>query len=162
MPDVQDGYGLMISELLGNNSPSCSVPTDLNYLHNHMGLQNAEVTYVITDRLFFSLWSNEWFWLPMTLSASVCINTGQPTIVVGNFCTWLWGLFYCRTLLSLIPCVCMTLISHAYFISKFLVSNRQCLILLFILNDLSFYVFVAGYSCWRRLNIYVPGRNTWK
>lgn len=52
MPDVQDGYGLMISELLGNDSPnSSSVPTDLNSLHNHMGLQNAEVTDLNTDGL---------------------------------------------------------------------------------------------------------------
>lgn len=44
MPDVQDGYGLMISELLGSDSPNCSsVPTDLNSLHNHMGLPNSEV-----------------------------------------------------------------------------------------------------------------------
>ncbi|KAL0306173.1 UNVERIFIED_CONTAM: hypothetical protein Sradi_6034600 [Sesamum radiatum] len=43
IPDVQDGYGLMISELLGNDIPNCSsVPTDLNSLHNHMGLPNAE------------------------------------------------------------------------------------------------------------------------
>ncbi|KAG8386571.1 hypothetical protein BUALT_Bualt03G0162200 [Buddleja alternifolia] len=43
IPDVQDGYGLMISELLGNDSPNCSsVPTDLNSLHNHMGLPNEE------------------------------------------------------------------------------------------------------------------------
>lgn len=51
MPDAQDGYGLMISELLGNDSPNCSsVPADLNSLHN-MGLPNAEVTNLNTDRL---------------------------------------------------------------------------------------------------------------
>lgn len=56
MPDVQDGYGLMISELLGNDSPHCStVPADLNSLHN-MGLPNAEVTYLntgLSSSIFF-------------------------------------------------------------------------------------------------------------
>lgn len=41
---VQDGYGLMISELLGNDMPNCSsVPADVNSLHNDMGLNNGEV-----------------------------------------------------------------------------------------------------------------------
>ncbi|EPS61574.1 hypothetical protein M569_13220, partial [Genlisea aurea] len=41
--DGHDGYGLMISELLGNDMPNCSsVSTDLNSLHNHMVLPNAE------------------------------------------------------------------------------------------------------------------------
>ncbi|PIN11868.1 hypothetical protein CDL12_15527 [Handroanthus impetiginosus] len=49
----QDGYGLMISELLGNGSPNCSsVPTDLNSLHNDVGLPSAEVTYSTTDDSF--------------------------------------------------------------------------------------------------------------
>lgn len=56
MPDVQDGYGLMISELLGNDSPNCSsVPTDLNSLHNHMGLQNAEGILADDDSIYMSL-----------------------------------------------------------------------------------------------------------
>lgn len=42
--DAQDGYGLMLSELLGNDIPNCSsVPGDLNPLHNDMGLHNGEV-----------------------------------------------------------------------------------------------------------------------
>lgn len=46
IPDVQDGYGLMISELLGNDMPNCSsVPGDLNALHNDMGLHNGEVLF---------------------------------------------------------------------------------------------------------------------
>ncbi|XP_019196609.1 PREDICTED: uncharacterized protein At4g26450-like [Ipomoea nil] len=41
--DVQDGYGLMFSELLGSDIPNCSsVPGDLNTLHNDMGLHNGE------------------------------------------------------------------------------------------------------------------------
>ncbi|KAH6778666.1 hypothetical protein C2S51_009978 [Perilla frutescens var. frutescens] len=56
MPDVQDGYGLMISELLGNDSPNCSsVPTDLNSLHNHMGLPNAEGILGDDDSIYMSL-----------------------------------------------------------------------------------------------------------
>lgn len=44
IPDSQDGYGLMFSELLGNDIPNCSsVPPDLNTLHNDMGLHNGEV-----------------------------------------------------------------------------------------------------------------------
>lgn len=36
MPDVQDGYGLMISELLGAEG-------DINSIHNEMPLPNGEV-----------------------------------------------------------------------------------------------------------------------
>ncbi|XP_057765348.1 uncharacterized protein At4g26450 [Salvia miltiorrhiza] len=56
MPDVQDGYGLMISELLGSDSPNCSsVPTDLNSLHNHMALPNAEGILGDDDSIYMSL-----------------------------------------------------------------------------------------------------------
>ncbi|XP_042010392.1 uncharacterized protein At4g26450-like isoform X1 [Salvia splendens] len=56
MPDVQDGYGLMISELLGSDSPNCSsVPTDLNILHNHMGLPNEEGILGDDDSIYMSL-----------------------------------------------------------------------------------------------------------
>ncbi|KAL0399032.1 UNVERIFIED_CONTAM: hypothetical protein Sradi_2246500 [Sesamum radiatum] len=56
IPDVQDGYGLMISELLGNDIPNCSsVPTDLNSLHNHMGLPNAEGILGDDDSIYMSL-----------------------------------------------------------------------------------------------------------
>ena len=44
VPDAQDGYGLMISELLGNDIPNCSsVPTDINSLDHGMNLHNGEV-----------------------------------------------------------------------------------------------------------------------
>lgn len=44
MPDVQDGYGLMISELLGAEFPNCSsVQGDINSMHNEMPLPNGEV-----------------------------------------------------------------------------------------------------------------------
>ncbi|KAK6149479.1 hypothetical protein DH2020_017004 [Rehmannia glutinosa] len=56
IPDVQDGYGLMISELLGNDSPNCSsVPGDLNSLHNHMGLPNTEGILGDDDSIYMSL-----------------------------------------------------------------------------------------------------------
>lgn len=45
IPDVQDGYGMMISELLRSDLPNCSsVPPDVNSLQNEMGLNNGEVT----------------------------------------------------------------------------------------------------------------------
>ncbi|GAA0150693.1 hypothetical protein LIER_09574 [Lithospermum erythrorhizon] len=41
--DAQDGYGLMISELLGNDIANCSaVPPDINSLHNDMDLHSGE------------------------------------------------------------------------------------------------------------------------
>lgn len=44
MPDVQDGYGLMISELLGAEFSNCaSVQGDINSIHNEMPLSNGEV-----------------------------------------------------------------------------------------------------------------------
>ncbi|KAI3466360.1 hypothetical protein Pfo_023023 [Paulownia fortunei] len=56
IPDVQDGYGLMISELLGNDSPNCSsVPTDLNSLHNDVGLPNGEGILGDDDSIYMSL-----------------------------------------------------------------------------------------------------------
>lgn len=52
VPDVQDGYGLMISELLGNDSPNCSsLPTNLNSLNNDVGLPNIEVMFSTADPL---------------------------------------------------------------------------------------------------------------
>ncbi|CAK9157814.1 unnamed protein product [Ilex paraguariensis] len=56
MPDVQDGYGLMISELLGNDIPSCSsVSADINFLHNDMGLDNGEGILGDDDSIYMSL-----------------------------------------------------------------------------------------------------------
>ncbi|XP_051124809.1 uncharacterized protein At4g26450-like [Andrographis paniculata] len=55
IPDVQDGYGLMISELLGNDSPSCSAQTDLNSLNNHMALSNTEGMLGDDDSIYMSL-----------------------------------------------------------------------------------------------------------
>lgn len=54
--DVQDGYGLMISELLGNDMPNCSsVPGDMNALHNDMGLHNGEGILGDDDSIYMSL-----------------------------------------------------------------------------------------------------------
>ncbi|KAF1891839.1 hypothetical protein Lal_00031649 [Lupinus albus] len=40
--DVQDGYGLMISELLATDFPNCSsVPSDINSVHNDMDIHNG-------------------------------------------------------------------------------------------------------------------------
>ncbi|CAN4117377.1 unnamed protein product [Withania somnifera] len=56
IPDVQDGYGLMISELLGNDIPSCSsVPANMNSLHNDMGLHNGEGMLGDDDSIYMSL-----------------------------------------------------------------------------------------------------------
>ncbi|KAL2475923.1 Uncharacterized protein Adt_36659 [Abeliophyllum distichum] len=44
IPDIQGGYGLVVSELLEDNIPnSSSIPTDLNSLHSDMRLPNGEV-----------------------------------------------------------------------------------------------------------------------
>lgn len=47
--DVQDGYGLMISELLGPDFPNCSSvpPVDISSVHNEMGLHNGTVQYYL-------------------------------------------------------------------------------------------------------------------
>uniref|UniRef100_A0A0V0IVI8 Putative ovule protein n=1 Tax=Solanum chacoense TaxID=4108 RepID=A0A0V0IVI8_SOLCH len=55
-PDVQDGYGLMISELLGTDIPSCSsVPENMNSFHNDMGLHNGEGVLGDDDSIYMSL-----------------------------------------------------------------------------------------------------------
>lgn len=48
--DVQDGYGLMLSELLGTDFPNCSsVPSDINSVHSEMGLHNATVPMLASN-----------------------------------------------------------------------------------------------------------------
>lgn len=55
-PDGQDGYGFMISELLGNDVPNCSsVQPDMNSLHNDMGLHNTEGMFSEDDPIYMSL-----------------------------------------------------------------------------------------------------------
>lgn len=39
----QDGYGLMISELLEADIPNSSVSSGVNSMHNEISLQNEEV-----------------------------------------------------------------------------------------------------------------------
>lgn len=54
MHDVQDGYGLMISELLGPDFPNCSsVPGDINSVHNEMGLQSGTVQCYLQIEIYF-------------------------------------------------------------------------------------------------------------
>ncbi|MCD7459109.1 hypothetical protein HAX54_040109 [Datura stramonium] len=56
MPHAQDGYGLMISELLGNDIANCSpLPADMNSLHNDMGLHNGEGMLGDDDSIYMSL-----------------------------------------------------------------------------------------------------------
>ncbi|XP_030929583.1 uncharacterized protein At4g26450 isoform X3 [Quercus lobata] len=56
IPDVQDGYGLMISELLGGDFPNCSsVPGDISSMHNEMGLPNGEGSLADDDSIYMSL-----------------------------------------------------------------------------------------------------------
>ncbi|KAL8033253.1 hypothetical protein ABFX02_13G150200 [Erythranthe guttata] len=73
--DAQDGYGLMISEFLGNVSPNCTVPTDLNSLHNHIGLPNAEGILGEDDSIYMSLGE-----IPTSLLGA----WGQPTQDYGK------------------------------------------------------------------------------
>ncbi|KNA20669.1 hypothetical protein SOVF_050310 isoform B [Spinacia oleracea] len=55
-PDGQDGYGFMISELLGNDVPNCSsVQPDMNSLHNGMGLNHGEGMFSEDDPIYMSL-----------------------------------------------------------------------------------------------------------
>ncbi|XP_060199078.1 uncharacterized protein At4g26450 [Lycium barbarum] len=56
IPHAQDGYGLMISELLGNDIGNCSpLPGDMNSLHNDMGLHNGEGMLGDDDSIYMSL-----------------------------------------------------------------------------------------------------------
>ncbi|XP_057540495.1 uncharacterized protein At4g26450-like isoform X2 [Amaranthus tricolor] len=55
-PDGQDGYGFMISELLGNDVPNCSsVQPDMNPLHNDIGLNHGEEMFSEDDPIYMSL-----------------------------------------------------------------------------------------------------------
>lgn len=55
-PDGQDGYGFMISELLGNDAPNCSsVQPDMNSLNNDMGLHHGEGIFSEDDQIYMSL-----------------------------------------------------------------------------------------------------------
>ncbi|XP_052207346.1 uncharacterized protein At4g26450 isoform X2 [Diospyros lotus] len=55
MPDVQDGYGLMLSELLGTDISNCSsVPADIS-IHNEMALHNGEGILGDDDSIYMSL-----------------------------------------------------------------------------------------------------------
>ncbi|CAI9760346.1 unnamed protein product [Fraxinus pennsylvanica] len=51
IPDHQDSYGLLISDYLRNDS----VPTDLNALHNDMGLHNGQGILGEDDSIYMSL-----------------------------------------------------------------------------------------------------------
>lgn len=54
--DAQDGYGLMISELLGNDITNCSsVPADIDSLHNDMALHNGEGILGDDESIYMSL-----------------------------------------------------------------------------------------------------------
>ncbi|KAH9624164.1 hypothetical protein KSS87_004303, partial [Heliosperma pusillum] len=54
--DGQDKYGLMISELLGNDVPNCSTAQpDINSLQNDMGLHHGEGLFTEDDPIYMSL-----------------------------------------------------------------------------------------------------------
>lgn len=57
MVDVHDSYGLMLSELLGNDIPSCSsVPgEDMSVLNNDMVLHNGEGLLGVDESIYMSL-----------------------------------------------------------------------------------------------------------
>ncbi|XP_057529358.1 uncharacterized protein At4g26450-like isoform X1 [Amaranthus tricolor] len=55
-PDGQDGYGSMISELLGNDVPNCSsVQPDINTFHTDISLNHGETTFSEDDPIYMSL-----------------------------------------------------------------------------------------------------------
>lgn len=50
---IQDGYGLMISELLAGDFSNCSsVPGDVTSMHSGMGLPNGEVPPLTVNNWF--------------------------------------------------------------------------------------------------------------
>ncbi|KAI7752124.1 hypothetical protein M8C21_031648 [Ambrosia artemisiifolia] len=51
----QDGYGLMISELLDDDIPNSSVSTGVNSMHNEMGLPNEEGMLGDDESIYMSL-----------------------------------------------------------------------------------------------------------
>ncbi|XP_074310863.1 uncharacterized protein LOC141646800 isoform X3 [Silene latifolia] len=54
--DGQDKYGLMISELLGNDVPNCSTAQpDINSLQNDMGMHHGEGMFTEDDPIYMSL-----------------------------------------------------------------------------------------------------------
>ncbi|XP_062168823.1 uncharacterized protein At4g26450 isoform X2 [Alnus glutinosa] len=54
--DVQDGYGLMFSGLLGDDFPNCSsVPGGISSMHNEMSLPNGEGSLADDDSIYMSL-----------------------------------------------------------------------------------------------------------
>lgn len=54
--DAQDGYGLMISELLGPDFTNCSsVPGDMSSVHSEMGLHSGAGTLAEDDSIYMSL-----------------------------------------------------------------------------------------------------------
>ncbi|KAK7322404.1 hypothetical protein VNO77_25783 [Canavalia gladiata] len=56
MHDVQDGYGLMISELLGSDFTNCSsVPGEINSVHDEMDLHNGTEALGEDDSIYMSL-----------------------------------------------------------------------------------------------------------
>ncbi|KAJ4975673.1 hypothetical protein NE237_000779 [Protea cynaroides] len=56
LPDVQDGYGLMISELLGTDISNCSsVQENISGLHADMSLHNGEGILGDDDPIYLSL-----------------------------------------------------------------------------------------------------------
>ncbi|KAJ9562749.1 hypothetical protein OSB04_007909 [Centaurea solstitialis] len=56
----QDGYGLMISELLEADIPNSTVPTGVNSMHNEMSLQNEEVSrYFFPESCFVPVWDQQ-------------------------------------------------------------------------------------------------------
>ncbi|KAK9096676.1 hypothetical protein Sjap_022173 [Stephania japonica] len=56
LPDAQDGYGLMISELLGTDISNCSaVPAEMTGLHTDIGLHNETGILGDDDPIYLSL-----------------------------------------------------------------------------------------------------------
>ncbi|KAL8139201.1 hypothetical protein V2J09_005202 [Rumex salicifolius] len=55
-PDVQDGYGLMLSELIGNDIHNCSsAQPGMSTMHNEIGLHHGEGILSDDDQIYMSL-----------------------------------------------------------------------------------------------------------
>ncbi|KAF9667217.1 hypothetical protein SADUNF_Sadunf16G0310000 [Salix dunnii] len=77
--DVQDNYGLMLSEFLIDFSNCTSVPENINPLQNEMGLDNGEGTLGDDDSIYMSLGE-----IPLIASLSFIIELKMASYLPGS------------------------------------------------------------------------------
>lgn len=88
IPDHQDGYRLMLSEFLGNDS----VPTELNALHNDMGLHDGQVMELYRSLIlkktapcrFGALFVIFFFWLSQNPSSSYSLKFSFASLIATS------------------------------------------------------------------------------